>query len=41
MNKEEDTRDVPLPGTLWFVLVMGAVFAVGWFALYELMRSRW
>jgi hypothetical protein len=41
MNKEEETHDVPLPGTLWFVLVMGVCYAVGWLALYEVMRSRW
>jgi hypothetical protein len=41
MKSDHKIPDVPLPGTLWFVLVMGICYAVGWFALYELMRSRW
>lgn len=40
MAKHSD-EDVPLPGTLRFVMVMGAVFFVGWFAMYFLLRSRW
>ena len=38
---KHSTEDVPLPGTLWFVMVMGAAFFIGWFAMYFLLRSRW
>lgn len=36
-----DSQETPLPGTLRFVLVMGALFAVLWFAMFALLRSRW
>lgn len=34
-------EDEPLPATLTFVLVMGAVFAVLWFLMFVLLKSRW
>jgi len=34
-------EDAPLVGTLRFVFVMGAAFAVAWVAMYLLMRLRW
>lgn len=34
-------EDEPLPGTLTFVLVMGAAFAVLWFLMFALLRERW
>jgi hypothetical protein len=33
--------DVPLVGTLRFVFVMGALLAIGWLAMYALLRARW
>ncbi len=41
MNDHDDDRDPPLPGTLRFVLVMAAGFAIGWFILYFTMLGRW
>lgn len=35
------TEDEPLPGTLTFVLVMGAAFAVLWFLMFALLHERW
>jgi hypothetical protein len=35
------TDEAPLIGTLRFVFVMGASFAVLWFLMYLLMRERW
>lgn len=35
------TEDEPLPATLTFVLVMGAVFAVLWFLMFALLHERW
>lgn len=37
----EEEAETPLPATLRFVLVFGALIAVGWFALFLLLRSRW
>jgi len=37
----EPTHDEPLPGTLVFVFSLGALFIVGWFAMYALLRARW
>lgn len=34
-------EDEPLPATLSFVLVMGAVFVVLWFLMFVLLKSRW
>jgi len=34
-------EDAPLVGTLRFVFVMGMAFAILWFGMYLLMRSRW
>jgi hypothetical protein len=33
--------DEPLPATLAFVLCLGVFIAVGWFAMFALLRSRW
>jgi hypothetical protein len=33
--------DEPLPPTLVFVFALGALIAVGWFAVYVLLRARW
>ena len=38
---ETDDRDAPLPATLRFTLTFGALIAVGWVALFLLLRSRW
>jgi hypothetical protein len=35
------SEDAPLVGTLRFVFVMGAAFALLWFAMYALLRVRW
>jgi hypothetical protein len=37
----KDQEDAPLVGTLRFVFVMGATFAVLWLGMYLLMRVRW
>jgi hypothetical protein len=34
-------RDEPLPLTLGFVLVMGALIVIGWFAMFLLLQNRW
>jgi hypothetical protein len=34
-------QDEPLPGTLAFVFTMGAVFAILWFLMFVLLKSRW
>lgn len=36
-----DEKDPPLPGTLWFVMLMGITFVIGWFALFILLKDRW
>lgn len=36
-----DHDDVPLPGTLAFVLGIGIAFIIGWFALFALLAERW
>ncbi|HTU68921.1 MAG TPA: hypothetical protein VMF11_01255 [Candidatus Baltobacteraceae bacterium] len=41
MKTDSDERDVPLPGTLAFVLGIGVAFLIGWFALFALMAERW
>jgi hypothetical protein len=38
---ETEHRDAPLPATLRFTLTFGALVAVGWIALFLLLRSRW
>jgi hypothetical protein len=35
------TEEAPLVGTLRFVFVMGAAFALLWLAIYVLLRARW
>jgi hypothetical protein len=37
----EPQRDEPLPATTLFVFGIGLLFAVGWFAMYVLLRDRW
>jgi hypothetical protein len=41
MSDERDRRDVPLPGTLAFVLALGIAYFIGWFALFVLLAKRW
>ena len=41
MNAGNSPPEAPLVGTLRFVLVMGATFAVLWFALFFVLRERW
>jgi hypothetical protein len=38
---DREERDAPLVGTLRFVFVMGASFAVLWLGVYWLLRDRW
>lgn len=41
--KDIDTpgeRDVPLPSTLAFVLVMAVAFLAGWLVLFLLLKAR-
>lgn len=38
--KTEDP-EAPLPATLRFTLTFGALMAIGWIALFILLRSRW
>jgi hypothetical protein len=33
--------EAPLTGTLRFVFVMGAAFAIAWLGMYALLRARW
>jgi hypothetical protein len=37
----KDSSDEPLPATLTFVFTLGGLIAIGWFAMYALMRARW
>jgi hypothetical protein len=37
----EPAHDEPLPATVIFVFTIGVLFAIGWFAMFALMRSRW
>lgn len=39
--KPDEEKDAPLVGTLRFVFVMGAAFAVLWLGMYWLLRDRW
>ena len=41
MNDMRTSRDEPLPATLAFVFVLGALILIGWFAMYVLLRVRW
>jgi hypothetical protein len=41
MNPMKDAEEAPLVGTLRFVFVMGATFALLWLAMYVLLRVRW
>ena len=40
-RKDDAPADEPLPGTLRFVFVMGAGFAVLWFLMFLLLKARW
>jgi hypothetical protein len=33
--------DEPLPATLRFVFAIGIAIALGWFAMFALLRARW
>jgi hypothetical protein len=37
----KENRDVPLPATLKFVLVMGTAFLIGWLLMFALLKGRW
>jgi hypothetical protein len=37
----EHGGDDPLPATMRFVLVVGAIIFVGWCLMYVLLRARW
>jgi hypothetical protein len=37
----KESEEAPLVGTLRFVLVMGATFALLWLGMYVLLRVRW
>jgi hypothetical protein len=37
----EEDREAPLPATLGFTLIFGALMAIGWLAFFLLLRSRW
>jgi hypothetical protein len=41
MLRDRDDRDVALPGTLRFVMILGLCFLIGWFGLFLLMLERW
>ena len=42
MEKHDiEKHDVPLPGTLLFVMVMGAAFVFGWLVLFLVMKGRY
>ncbi|HXP92566.1 MAG TPA: hypothetical protein VN905_03790 [Candidatus Binatia bacterium] len=34
-------EESPLPATTGFVFTIGALFAVGWFLMFLLLRARW
>jgi hypothetical protein len=34
-------EEPPLPATLGFVFTLGALFAIGWFLMFMLLRARW
>ncbi len=36
-----DIAEEPLPLTLGFVLALGGLITVGWFAMFALLQSRW
>ena len=38
---DQGDKDAPLIGTLRFVFVMGATFAVLWLGMLLLLRDRW
>ena len=40
-NRDRDPHDAQLVGTLRFVFVMGAIFALGWLGMFLLLKDRW
>jgi hypothetical protein len=41
MKNSPQDSDAPLPATLGFVFTIGILIAIGWFAMYFLLRARW
>jgi hypothetical protein len=41
MTDELKESDKPLPATLIFVLTLGGVIFVGWFAMFALLHKEW
>lgn len=41
MSDGDGGHEAPLVGTLRFVFVMGAVFAVLWLGMFLLLKDRW
>jgi hypothetical protein len=33
--------DEPLPATLTFVFILGALIVIGWFGMFALLQARW
>lgn len=40
-SEDDRAAEAPLIGTVRFVFVMGAAFAVLWTGMYLLLRGRW
>lgn len=34
-------KEMPLPATLTFVLLMGVTFVILWFGIFALLKGRW
>jgi hypothetical protein len=41
VSDHDNGHDAPLIGTLRFVMVMGATFAVLWLGMFLLLKGRW
>jgi hypothetical protein len=41
MSSNKGTPEEPLPATLTFVLLMGAIFIVLWFGMFAILKARW
>jgi hypothetical protein len=42
MSRQSSPRgDEPLPATLTFVFILGALITIGWFCMFALLRARW
>jgi len=37
----ESDRNIPLPATFKFVMVMGVAFVIGWLLMFALLKGRW